>query len=303
MEVFLQFCKGYDQREIKDFVEKSASGLGLVSGLHGRIILLKPNLISTRGPSLSCSNPQFIAAVASWFQDYGARVLLGDSPAFGSASAVCRKRGISEALAGLDVEIVEFSDSVEKVLPCGVSVSVAVQALEADLFVGLPRVKAHSQMGVTMALKNIFGIVKGTHKAILHMKEGGRRGRFSTMLLELLTLLPENIHITDGIEIMSEQGPMNGRALFLNCIGGARSPVALDRALLEVLEIDIADSPLHSLALAQNLAGSRLEDVRFPLLSPYRFHGADFILPGELNPIRFNPFRFIVSSMRRFLAQ
>ena len=44
------------------------------------------------------------------------------------------------------------------------TVTVAREAMECDIFVGLPKIKAHNQMYMTLAVKNIFGIVKGVQQ-------------------------------------------------------------------------------------------------------------------------------------------
>ena len=113
------------------------------SNLNGKKVLLKPNLISAKAPPLACSNPVFVAAAASCFLVRGATVLLGDSPAFGSASHVLKKHGFVSALSGMNVKFVPFRRGVVKTLDCGVRLTVAAEPLSCDYFVNIPRIKAH----------------------------------------------------------------------------------------------------------------------------------------------------------------
>lgn len=298
-QVMLQRCTSYDLSAIAAFTDELGDRLGLAGSLRGKIVLLKPNLISSRGPALACTNGRFIAGVASWFLDQGSRVLVGDSPAFGSAQAVCRTFGIIEALRGLDVKLIDFTSPVKKRLAGGVTVSIAREALECDLFVGLPKIKAHNQMLVTMAVKNIFGIVKGVNKALLHMVHGDSHAEFAGILLDLLALLPHQLHLVDGIEVMHGSGPLDGNPLMLNCIAAARCPVALDTALLAVLELDRIRSPLWQAAVTRDLDGSNAANLRYPLRVPRDFYGSGFISPDNLDGIRFNPWRFFRGLAKR----
>ncbi len=293
LPVLLQRCSSYDRPAIKDLIDRMADSLSLPASLHGRTVLLKPNLISGRGPSFACTHGEFIAAVAGWFLDRGAKVVVGDSPAFGTATRVCQSMGISRALRTMDVRVVDFVSPVKKRLAGGVTVSVAKEALDCDLFVGLPKIKAHNQMFMTMAVKNVFGVVKGVNKAMLHMVHGDSHEQFAAIILDLLALLPEQIHLADGIEVMHGSGPLDGRPLALNCVAGSVSPVALDTALLHMLELDCRKSPLWRLAAKRKLRGSDKDGIDYPLLLPQDFHRSGFLAPDELNGIRFNPFRFL----------
>ncbi len=276
---------------IAALVDEMVGHLMSSDSFRGKTVLLKPNLISSRGPSLACTNAEFIAGVASWFLDQGARVLLGDSPAFGSGEKVCRAFGITEALKGMDVKMVHFNTSVRKRLAGGVTVTIAREALECDLFVGLPKIKAHNQMFVTMAVKNMFGIVKGVNKAMLHMVHGDTHEQFAEIILDLVQLLPSQLHFADGIEAMHRSGPLDGRSLALNCMAAACCPVALDTALLDLLELNQTKSPLWRVASMRGLDGSDSRNLCYPLRSPQNFHGSGFKAPVFFERYSFQSFQ------------
>lgn len=301
-EVMLQRCAGYELPAVEAAVASALAG-HLPDNLHGKTVLLKPNLIAAAAPALACTHPQVIAAVAACLQGYGARVLLGDSPAFGSAGRVCARQGIADLLRRLDVRQVEFATPVRHELTGGVTVAVAAEALDCDLLVGLPKVKAHNQMYVSLAVKNLFGVVVGVHKAMMHMVHGGDHRHFAGILLDLLDLLPPQLHVADGICAMHVSGPLDGRPLPLYCIAAAKSPVAMDTALLAVLELAPQGSPLWQEAAARGLAGSDPATIGYPGLVPRDFRGAGFIAPLRLNPVRFNPGRFLRGMMRRVMLR
>lgn len=180
---------------------------------------------------------------------------------------------------------------------------VAAEALDCDYFVNLPRIKAHGQMGVTMAVKNVFGIVLGARKAWLHMRHGRSHLEFAEMLLDLLPLLPATLALADGIEVMNERGPVYGPRLSLGCVAASADFVALDRALLAVLEIEKERSPLALAAAKAGLPGACSTDLEFPQLQPQAFAGSRFEMPSLLKPVRFQPLRYLRSSCRRILLE
>lgn len=300
--VVLKRCDRYHRSMIVPMVDAMVAALMGDVDFHGKAVMLNPNLISASAPSIGCTHGEFVCAVASCFLDRGAKVCLGDSPAFGSAAAVCRKMGIERSLKAMNVELVEFVTPIAKTLECGVKVAVAAEALECDMFVGLPKVKAHNQMYMTLALKNIFGILKGTRKAQLHMTQGKSHRLFAQMIIDLLPLLPEQMHLADGITAMHKTGPLHGEPFNLSCIAGAVNPVALDTALLDLLELDCRKSPLWLVVAERKMIGWRGGDLIFPCLSPGDFAGLGFIAPEELNPVRFNPLRFLRGMVKRLLS-
>ena len=299
LPVALQRCDSYTPSVIAELIDRIVPCVGLNSSLHGKKVLLKPNLISSSGPRLACTHGGFIAGAAMWFQAQGAKVLVGDSPAFGSAKKVCQTLKVLEVLHDLNVRVVNFVSPVAVKLSGGVSVTVAREALECDLFVGLPKIKAHNQMYVTMAVKNIFGIVKGVNKAMLHMVHGNSHNQFAAIILDLMSILPPQLHLADALEVMDKSGPLDGSCLALDCVAGARCPVALDTALLDLLQLTRTQSPLWRIAALRGLDGSKFDKLSFPLLTPQNFHGSGFIAPDTLYGIRFNPVRFLQNMTKR----
>ncbi len=123
------------------------------------------------------------------------------------------------------------------------------------------------------------------------------------MKVLILDILPPQLHFADGISVMHGSGPLDGSPLPLYCIAAAKSPVALDTALLHALELDPRRSPLWLEAAARRLAGSDGGTIGYPGLLPRDFFGSGFIAPASLNPIRFNFFRFWRGMLRRVVLK
>jgi uncharacterized protein (DUF362 family) len=201
------------------------------------------------------------------------------------------------------VSISSFRKVCPVTLPCGIRASLAAEAMESDLLVNLPRVKAHIQLRVTMAVKNYFGCLAGMRKSLWHMRYGGEPGRFESLLIEFLSVLPNGITLVDGITAMDQTGPTGGTPFPLQLMACSTNPVAVDRALLEILGVDYPASPLMALCTERGLHGARLHELHFPLLTPEDLAVENFEVPRQLSPIRFNPCRFACSSVRRILQR
>lgn len=301
--VALTRCGDYRERTLLQAFDRMLEACPSPLTLHGTQVLLKPNLITARRGLLACTEGRFILAAARWFHDQGCRVAVGDSPAFGTVESILGSMGIAAALREQGVRIVDFGRTRQVTLPSGLRVGLAAEALDCDLLVNLPRVKAHAQMRVTLAVKNYFGCVGGMRKPLWHMVHGGRQGRFVDHLVELLTVLPAGITLVDGIIAMHRTGPTGGAPFALGLTAAATNPVAVDRALLEVLGVDPADSLLLQACRRAGLAGSEPDRLVFPLLDPSELRVEGFVVPLLLAPVRFNLLRFGKNSVRRLLIR
>ncbi|HSH13988.1 MAG TPA: DUF362 domain-containing protein [Desulfurivibrionaceae bacterium] len=302
--VALAPCRSYGAEELKAALDQVLRGGGLVIR-PGMVVLLKPNLVSAgSGPAhLACTSPSLVAAVAEWCLDQGARVQVGDSPAFGSGRSVMRACGMLEALAGLPVEVADFDRSRRLELPCGLKVPVAAAALECDLLLNLPRIKAHGQLYVSLAVKNYFGVVAGWHKALHHARHGDLANRFEALLADLPALFPGSFSLVDGVVAMQRTGPMRGEPFPLALLAGGFDPVALDTAILEIIGADPQRSQLWVECQRRGQPGTDPARLAFPLARPEEFKVENFLLPEELKPVTFHPVRVLAGGCRRLAAR
>ena len=300
-------CSGYDPHELRQALDHLLRHIELPITPRSAEVLLKPNLISAKSGPLSCTEGALILAVARRFIDQGARVSIGDSPAFGTATAVLRNLNLLDELAHLGVTIRSFKQGVSVDLPDGGRAILARAALESDLLVNIPRVKAHVQARLTMAVKNYFGCVVGLRKAWWHMEHGGgqshKPGGFFDRLIRIQAVFPASINIIDGIVAMHRSGPVNGAPYPLSVLAASVDAVAADRALHAILQVDPRTSPVMAACRRAGLEGASLSRLVFPSAAPEELRVDDFQVPEELDPVRFNPFRFLKSSVRRFLMR
>lgn len=301
--VCLAHCAGEGDvpRVLGEVLEKADLARTLLgrSGFHGARVLVKPNLL--RSLPLACTSPAVVAALCAWLLDNGAGVTVSDSPGFGTAASVARDTGTERALAPLGIRVDPMGPGVPTTLATGRVVRISSTALECDCLLSVPRVKAHSQMRLTVSCKNLYGCVPGLAKAVLHTREGTDPARFADMQAALLSALPPVGAVVDGVVAMERTGPAHGDPYPLGLLGASPSPVAMDEAVCAVLGRDPADMPLQAAFIRAGhphtaAAGAR---VVYPLDCPGDWSVSDFRLPEHLLHTSFRPLRLLRSCLTR----
>lgn len=287
--VALAKCSEYNSSCIREAVDRLFEVIGFRPGA-GKRILVKPNLLTAIPPDyLACTHPSVVRAICEHLIDAGAKVQVGDSPTFGKAVDVAGKIGLTQALAHLPVTLVNLDRPKHVRLPFGALVPISRLVLESDLIVSVPKLKAHHQMRVTGAVKNVYGCVSGIRKPMLHFLHGDRGSRFEQMILEIWQKLPPSISLMDAVTAMHTHGPVKGEPYPLGLLAASSSPVALECAIDSIIGLEPSVVPLWHTAVKLNIPGARMEDLCFPLEAPESFHGRDFIVPDFLNCLSFRP--------------
>ncbi|MBQ7738175.1 MAG: DUF362 domain-containing protein [Desulfovibrionaceae bacterium] len=264
----------------------------------GEKILVKPNLLKAN--PLACTDPHFVAVVCQKLLDLGADVIVADSPGFGTCSSVAASIGLVDALAPLGLKVSSFEKVVWQKLPMEghPRLPIARLALEVDQIFSLPRVKAHSQMRLTLAVKNCFGVVVGFHKAVAHTIYGSNPDFFADVLAALFSILPQVASIIDGRIAMHITGPANGQPYALNLLGASSNALLLDYVLCQILHVEFKDFPLGQAQLRREA----LCEPIYPLESPNAFDASGFSVPQVLLTTSFAPHRLIYSCLKRIWA-
>lgn len=201
--------------------------------VSGKSVLLKPNLVEDL-PGPVSTNPLLVGAAARCFLRMGARrVVVGDGPGHQrDTELVVRSTGLEQQLAERGIEFIDLNrDEVRKVkLRANYSglreLWLPLTVLGSDFIVSMPKIKTHHWAGVTLSLKNMFGVVPGIKygwpKNPLHWHG------IHESILDICATVPIHFVIADGIEAMEGNGPLHGAVRQLDRIILADDPVAAD---------------------------------------------------------------------------
>jgi uncharacterized protein (DUF362 family) len=296
-------AQSYDRPALRAFLEQLLEPLGGIVAFvkPGDRVLLKPNLLTGAKPTKGCTtNPALVYCVAQLVQAAGGKPFLGDSPAFGTAKGVALANGYQPILEELDVPIVEMQGQRYKVVGEEFNhLLISKEAMEADVVINLPKVKSHVQLTLTMGVKNLFGCVPGKMKAWWHLEAGKDSDRFGNMLVETARAIAPNLTILDGIVGHEGNGPSNGEPRDLGILAASADVFALDRAIVDLLNVDPALVP--TVAASQRLGlCPTLAEIEFPLLTPADLKVLDWQLPAQMMPIDFGMPRVIRSTLKHF---
>lgn len=299
--VSLVRAESYYRPALQAALESLLEPLGGLPVKPGDRVLLKPNLLTGSRPKNECvTRPELVECVAKMVIEAGGKPFLGDSPAFGSAKGVAEANGYLPMLEELNIPIVEFRGDRYKTASDNFNhLRLSKEAMEADVVINIPKVKSHSQLTMTLGVKNLFGCVPGKMKAWWHMEAGKDPTRFGEMLVETARAINPNLTIVDGIIGHEGNGPMHGQPRQLGIIAASDNVFACDRALLEILNVDPALVPV---AIASQKLGlwPELEEIQFPLKGPMDLRVEDWKLPEALVPIDFGLPRVLKSTFKHF---
>ncbi len=290
----------YGRKPLRDAVDRVLNACGL-DFARGERVLVKPNLVSRNNAALSCTHPEVVRAVCEHLLDCGAKPLVADSPAFGSAGRVAAACGLAEALRDLGLRVATLDRPTPLKLSDGGSIGLSRRALEADRILSVARLKAHGQFRVTASTKNLFGAVCGCRKALSHMRLGDLPGRMERLVLDVRRALPPSSGLVDGVVALHRGGPIQGEPYPLGLLGCSPDTLALDAVLYGLLGLTPAQVPLWAEALSQGLPGADPRAALFVLALPQAFDASGFEVQPQLSPMRFEPLRFMRGRVKSLL--
>lgn len=295
MKVFIRKAT-YDYGQLRPVFFELMDAIGGREIKSQSRVLIKPNLLRSALPQDGIiTHPSVVRAAVEYVLERGAIPLVADSPAIGSFERLLTKGGFREALAGQDNYFREFRQTraVDIGPPFG-KIALAADALDADLIINLPKLKTHTQMLLTLGVKNMFGAVVGFAKPEWHLKSGVNRDLFARLLVQIYERLKPAFTILDGVVALEGEGPgRGGRPRELGIIMGASSAHALDQAVCHLLGVEPSRLPTLQAAREMGLLPEALAlDGDLPGISR-------FALPAPA-PVIFGP-RFLQGFIRRRL--
>lgn len=239
--VVLARCPSYQPEDVAGAVErlfKAGSFARLIP--PGGSVLIKPNLLSGRPPERAVTtHPEVVRALVRIVRRLGAEPFIGDSPA-GAVKIesvlektmflqLCREEKVRFAvLEGEPVIARNFR---------GVELKIAGSAIQAGLVINVPKLKTHSLTLLSNAVKNVYGLLPGYQKTLLH-GAFANPGQFCECLAYLYSQVKPGLTVCDAVTAMEGNGPSAGTPVHLGLLAASTDGVALDALLCRALGID-----------------------------------------------------------------
>jgi uncharacterized protein (DUF362 family) len=229
-------CAGYGPDLSRQVAR--AWDLGLAPDVSGARVLLKPNIVDFAPGVPINTDPRFLAALIDLLRARGAReVRVAEGPGNRrDIATVLGETGLDEVLGRRRVPFVDLNtDDLVRVRTRALALAepsripellLPATVLAADVVVSVAKLKTHHWTGVTLAMKNLFGLVPGSRygwpKNLLHWNGLDRS------VLEIFRTVKPAFGLVDGIVGMEGDGPLAGSPRESGVILASRDLVALD---------------------------------------------------------------------------
>lgn len=293
MAIVLVRKASYNYPELKPVFFEIIEALAGEKIKPGCRVLIKPNMLSAAAPENAIlTHPLIIKAAVEYVLEKGARPRVSDSPAIGSFARIIKMNKIDEALTGLDVICSPFKNTVLMDIgkPYG-KIEIAREAVEADIIINLPKLKTHTQMLLTLSVKNMFGCIVGFKKSQWHMRVGSDTDAFARLLIAIHQTVRPTVSILDGILALEGEGPgRGGKTCHIGVLMGSDDSFALDMTVCKMFGVSYQSAPILKNAAVLGLLPAFKVTGELPLLTGFQLPPSSGIIFGP---------RFLHNFMRR----
>jgi uncharacterized protein (DUF362 family)/Pyruvate/2-oxoacid:ferredoxin oxidoreductase delta subunit len=271
-EVSLVKCDSYDESRVMAAVEESLKPLGGLSSVvkKGDRVLIKLNLLASKRPEQAVTtHPALAKAVVELVQELGGVPVLGDSPGGSntgtSYKSLLKNTGIQQVADETGCPIVSFDEQTADIFSDKArtfkKLKIAKAVLDADVVIGLPKMKTHALTYYTGAVKLLYGYVPGVTKTEYHLHTGRDVNVFAEMLLDIHDTRPPELYIMDGVIGMEGRGPSGGDPRKIGLIMASKSATAMDFVATAVLGMDPLAVPTVKRAFERGSGPGKLAEV------------------------------------------
>ena len=240
--VALAKCRSYNPETVSRALDEVLAAIGGLQSFvkPGASVLIKPNLLTDRSPDRAATtHPEIVRAIIRRVRQIGGIPAIGESPAgILKIESVLEKTGFRALCESEKVPFIVLEKE-----PClgrsfqGVSMAIARRALESDLVINVPKFKTHSFTIFTNAVKNVFGLLPGYQKVMMH-KAFPTPDRFGACLAFIYGAVRPALTVCDAVTVMEGGGPSCGTPLQAGLLAASADGVALDIAMCRLLKIN-----------------------------------------------------------------
>jgi len=255
-------CAGGEPRAL---VQRALEDLGGIRRFVSRqdVVVLKPNIAWDRTPEQAANtNPEVVAEVVRQCWQAGAKRVIVTDVSCNEPRRCFQRSGIQAAARAEGAEVILPDPELYREVDLGGVVlkswPVFTPFLEADKIFNLPIAKHHGLVGVTLGMKNWYGIL------------GGQRNRLHQQihqsLVDLANFMLPTVTLLDGYRILIRNGPTGGNledVVLKKTMVAGTDPVALDAwAAKAWWNLDPEHLPYLQMAAARGLGTVDFDTLR-----------------------------------------
>lgn len=229
----------------------------------GQKVVVKPNIGWDAPPERAANtNPDVVARIVQRCKEAGASEVYVFDNTCNKWDRCYRNSGIEEAVKAAGGKMIpgnteSFYKEVD--IPNGVSLKKAKvhkMILESDVFINVPVMKHHSSTRISLAMKNLMGVVwdrKFYHSNDLHQ-----------CIADFCTFKKPDLNIIDGYNMMTKNGPRGvsvADVTNLKALIASSDIVAADAAATKMFGLEPSEIGHIKIAHSMRLGNMNLEEL------------------------------------------
>jgi len=229
-----------NEKEIDAAVRKAVELAGGLTDIirRGDTVIIKPNLVVAKPPETGATtDPRVCKTMANMVKDLGAKPIIAESSFVGLDTEEAIQVAGYGNLRKAGYEVIDLKkkgiETVKVPIPKGKTlkeVTLPKIVVEANLIISVPKMKTHDQAEVTLALKNMKGVLPDAYKRKFHHVFGVFQS-----VADLMTVIKPAFSVVDGIMAMNGLGPAFGDPLEMDLIIAGRDAVAVDAVTAKIM--------------------------------------------------------------------
>ena len=230
-------------KSLRDIIQRGLKLCDLT--VRDKRVVLKPNLVEFDPNGVINTHPAVIEAAVDAFKTLGVReVIIAEGPGHRRDNEyLLSASGLYDVIDEHRIRYVDLNNDDVRLttLKSGFTnlkqLYLPETLYNADLLVSMPKLKTHHWAGVTLSLKNMFGVIPGSlygwPKNALHW--AGINGS----IVDINSSLPlPRFAIVDGIVGMDGNGPVQGQAKKAGVLVFGADLVAVDATASRLMKIE-----------------------------------------------------------------
>jgi uncharacterized protein (DUF362 family) len=286
LKVALVPCPGYDDHRLSEALRAGWASTRAPE-VRGKRVVIKPNIADFATDRPIHTDPRLVEALILHLKALGTReIVIAEGPPQNRDSEWLFRQSGFEALADRqgvalvdlnydDVRAVKNANPQAKLLR---EIYFPETILSADVLISVPKMKTHKLAGITLSLKNMFGVVPGIRygwpKNVLHWNG------IPLSICEINATVKTHYSLVDAVVGMEGHGPIMGTARRAGVLVMGDNALAVDATAARVMGIEPARVDYLAMAQRVKLGSTRSEDI---VLSGEKVKNVrvDFVLDPE----------------------
>lgn len=255
MKFRLDLIKAYSTNEIKKKLFAALEKYkDIFPSSEKAKILLKPNLNSNMNALTgNTTDLRILSALIQFLKEKGyTNIIIGEGTNSGfyrNKIGVISRLKVDELARyyGVKVKDLNYSEPYEIPFAEGVKAQVARECMEADLFINLPKLKTHFEVGMSVCLKSLIGCLVGQeNKKKTHQN-------LAENILRINQSVRPHLHIVDALVAMEGLGPTRGTPIRMDTILIGTDPYLIDLVCAQIAAFDYKNITTLDLAEKKGL--------------------------------------------------